>query len=222
MTRTLGHEMKSFLLIVLSFFLISCDEGDIKPVALPIILARDVATQTSFNTKMSFSTAGIVRAVLGARRVQTFETKHYTQLDSNMKVDFFGQDGKHSSILSSHWARIDDITHNMTAYDSVRIKSDSGVFVETDSLLWNNATKIIHSDAFVRITEKNGRITTGHGFESDQDLIRYRILYPTIVTPANNLEQMNATPNMSSPTNTPTSILPPPTSPPSLPKKDSN
>lgn len=214
--------MKYFFFIALSFFLVSCDEGEVKPPNLPIILSRDIATQTSFNTKMSFSTAGTVRAVLSARRVQTFETKHFTMLDSGMKVDFFAQDGKHSSILTAHWARIDDISKNMTAYDSVHIKSDVGVYVETDSLLWNNATKIIHSDAFVRITEKNGRITTGRGFESDQDLIKYRILYPTIVTPANNLEQMNASPSFASPTNTPMSILPPPTSPPAFPKKDTN
>ena len=78
---------------------------------------------------------------------------------------------------------IDDRTKNMIAYDSVRTKSDAGVLVETDSLVWDNVTRHIRSEAFVRITEKNGRITTGYGFESDQDLINYRIKRPTILAP---------------------------------------
>jgi LPS export ABC transporter protein LptC len=148
---------------------------------------------------MSFSSDGKVRAVMNARGVRVFEQKRYTLLDSAVHVDFFDGDANHSSVLTSHRAYIDDNTKNMTAYDSVRVLSDSGTLVETDSLLWDNLTHKLHSDAFVRITEKSGRITRGHGFESDQDLVNYKILLPIIDAPSSTFENMNRTPSFSSP-----------------------
>lgn len=148
---------------------------------------------------MSFSSDGKVRAVMNASGVRVFEQKRKTYLDSNVHVDFFDRDANHSSVLTSHRAFIDDNTKNMTAYDSVRVLSDSGTLVETDSLLWDNLTHKLHSDAFVRITEKTGRITRGHGFESDQDLVNYKILLPVIDAPTSTFENMNKAPSFSSP-----------------------
>src|SRR5205823_1227780 len=128
--------------------------------------------------------------------------------------------GKHSSVLTSHRAFIDDNTKNMTAYDSVKVLSDSGTLVETDSLLWDNGTHKMHSDAYVRITEKSGRITRGHGFESDQDLVNYKILLPIIDAPSSTFENMNNRPTFSSPTQ-PLGMPPPLPLPPLQERKDS-
>jgi hypothetical protein len=87
----------------------------------------------------------------------------------------------------------------MTAYDSVKIVSDSGTLVETDSLLWDNNAKEIRSDAFVRITEKNGRITNGHGFVSDQDMENYHILHPIIDAPADSYQNPRSQAPLSTP-----------------------
>jgi LPS export ABC transporter protein LptC len=169
---------------------------------------------------MSFSSDGKVRAVMNASGVRVFEQKRYTLLDSAVHVDFFDRDANHSSVLTSRRAFIDDNTHNMTAYDSVRVLSDSGTLVETDSLLWDNNTHKLHSDAFVRITEKSGRITRGHGFESDQDLVNYKILLPIIDAPSSTFENMNNAPAFSSPSQN-LGMPPPLTLPHTEVKKDS-
>ena len=46
----------------------------------------------------NFSASGVLRAILHAGRVQTFETKRYTWLDSSVRVDFYNKDGIHSSV----------------------------------------------------------------------------------------------------------------------------
>ncbi|MFI5263255.1 MAG: LPS export ABC transporter periplasmic protein LptC [Candidatus Kapaibacterium sp.] len=203
-------------IIILLFFLFlsSCTSNEIKPNAAPVASSDELPSQTSAHTRMSFSSGGKIRAVMNARGVRTFEQKRYTILDSSVHVDFFDRDANHSSLLTSHRAFIDDNSHNMTAYDSVRILSDSGTLVETDSLVWDNTTHKLHSDAFVRITEKTGRITKGHGFESDQDLVNYKILQPIIDAPTNTLENHNPAPAFSTPTQNlgmpPPMPLPPP------------
>jgi LPS export ABC transporter protein LptC len=158
---------------------------------------------------MTFSSDGKVRAVMHAFGVRMFEQRRYTWLDSAVHVDFFDRDGSHSSVLTAHRAYIDDNTKNMTAYDSVKILSDSGTLVETDSLLYINSTHKLHSDAYVRITEKSGRITRGHGFESDQDFINYKILLPIIDAPGNAFENLNGPAPLTAPGHT-LSMPPPP------------
>jgi LPS export ABC transporter protein LptC len=172
----------------LLFLLASCATKEVKPTTAPIVSSDELPSQISEHTRMTFSSGGSVRAVLNAHGVRVFEIKRYTMLDSSVHIDFFDREAKHSSVLTSHRAFIDDNTKNMTAYDSVKVLSDSGTLVETDSLLWNNTTHKLHSDAFVRITEKSGRITRGHGFESDQDLVNYKILLPIIDAPGSSFQ----------------------------------
>jgi LPS export ABC transporter protein LptC len=172
----------SFLFGCLLF--IGCDEG---PKVMPStanvpISGADKPGQVSYNTSMNFSASGILRAILHAGRVETFETKHYTWLDSSVRVDFYNKEGLHSSVLTSQTAKVNTTNNNMTAYGHVHIVSDSGTTVDTDSLEWDNKSQTIHSDAPVHIVEKDGRVTDGIGFESDQNLEHYHIMRPTIVS----------------------------------------
>ncbi|MEP7234291.1 MAG: LPS export ABC transporter periplasmic protein LptC [Ignavibacteriota bacterium] len=209
-----------FLCVTLFSFLSSCSSNEIKPNTAPLTSTDDLPSQTSHHTKMSFSSGGMIRAVMNAIGVRTFEQKRYTLLDSSVHVDFFTREGSHSSLLTSHRAFIDDNTHNMTAYDSVHILSDSGTLVETDSLVWDNNTHKLRSEADVRITEKSGRITRGKGFESDQDLINYRILQPIIDAPTGTFENHSQAPAFSSPSQS--LGMPPPIPVPPEVKQDSS
>ncbi|MDP4219600.1 MAG: LPS export ABC transporter periplasmic protein LptC [Bacteroidota bacterium] len=210
--------MKLFVKRIIGLFLfsalVSCGSKEVRPTTAPLPSSDDLPSQISAHTRMSFSSEGSIRAVMNATGVRVFEAKRYTLLDSSVHVDFFDRQGYHSSVLTSHRAFIDDNTKNMTAYDSVRVLSDSGTLVETDSLLWDNTIHKMHSDAFVRITEKSGRVTRGHGFESDQDLVNYKILLPIIDAPSSSFENMNSSPTFSSPSQNlglpPPLPLPPP------------
>jgi LPS export ABC transporter protein LptC len=164
--------------------LIGCDEGPkvMPSIANAPISGADKPGQVSYNTSMNFSASGVLRAILHAGRVQTFETKRYTWLDSSVRVDFYNKDGLHSSVLTSRTARVNTTNNNMTAYEHVHIISDSGTTVDTDSLEWDNKSQTIHSDAPVHIVEKDGRVTDGIGFESDQSLEHYHIMRPIIVS----------------------------------------
>jgi LPS export ABC transporter protein LptC len=183
-------------LVIITLFL-GCDEG---PKVMPSIVnapinGADKPGQVSYNTSMNFSASGILRAILHAGRVQTFDAKHYTWLDSSVRVDFYNKEGLHSSMLTSRTARVNTLNNNMTAYEHVHIISDSGTTVDTDSLEWDNKAQTIHSDAPVHIVEKDGRVTDGIGFESDQNLEHYHILHPIIVAPSGTFESHKSSDN---------------------------
>ena len=179
------------LLFLLSLLLIGgcANDTKVQPAVVPTVIPDEEPSQVSFDTHMQFSNEGLPRAILSAGRIRVYDKRRQTVLDSSVRVDFFDREGKHSSVLTARWANINDQTKYMVAYDSVKIVSDSGTTVYTDSLTWNNETQQITSPANVKIVERSGRVTTGRGFESDQSLSNYKILKTTIVAPGSTLQQ---------------------------------
>ena len=57
---------------------------------------------------------------------------------------------------------------------NVDIQNRKGERFNTELLFWNQATKKVYSDKFIRIQQPD-RVITGHGFESNQDMTVYVI-----------------------------------------------
>jgi LPS export ABC transporter protein LptC len=174
------------------------EESKVEPGVYPSS-GKDIPSQVSYHTTIRFTNDGKLRAILLAGRIRTYDEKHNTLLDSSVKVDFYDKLGFHSSILTSKGATVDNASNNMQAYDSVHIVSDSGEIVDTDTLYWDNQKQLIHSDDPVRIVEPSGRITTGIGFVSDQNLTHYSIMHTTIDAPQGAFEDNSKTTTSSMP-----------------------
>ena len=93
---------------------------------------------------------------------------------SSIQIEFFDSKGKRSSTLVAKQGLVDQRTNNLEAVGDVRIVTETGVHMETDSLRWINNTQKIVSDAFVRVTRK-GDVVTGYGFESDANLDHFHL-----------------------------------------------
>ena len=91
-----------------------------------------------------------------------------------VKIDFFNREGAQYSTLVAEEGRVHQRTNDLEARGDVRITTESGVTMETDSLRWINKTGRIVSDAFVRVTRKHD-VVTGYGFESDASLEHFHI-----------------------------------------------
>lgn len=154
-----------------------CEEK-IKPSALGGLSSASMPSQESWNTTVTFTDSGIVKAVLKTGHLSMFENSRTTLLDSNVHVDFFDEYGKHSSVLTARSGKVDEAMNNLEAEGNVVVVSDSGVVVRTEKMKWDNARQRILSDEFVRITSPTERLQ-GHGFESDQNLRNYKIFHVT-------------------------------------------
>ena len=154
-----------------------CEEK-IKPSVLGGVSGAAFPSQESWNTTVTFTDSGIVKAILKSGHISAFEGTKQTLLDSGVHVDFFDEHGVHSSVLTSHSGKVDENTNNLEAIGNVVVVSDSGVVVETEKLFWDNQRQLIHSDEFVKITSPKENLQ-GHGFESDQSLKNYKIFKVT-------------------------------------------
>lgn len=165
-------------LLPLAFLLLAtaCEEK-VRPAVVPLDQA-EIPGQESWNSTVRFSDSARVRAILWSGHFRVFTEEQYTALDESLHVDFFNEREEHTSVLTARRGRVNDRTRDFEAHDNVVVISDSGTILRTDSLFWNNATREIHTDAYVDIVSPTEHIM-GHGMVSDQSLKNYRIFRVT-------------------------------------------
>ncbi len=167
-----------FLLLALTLF--GCEEK-IKPSVTDEAGSPSMPSQESWNSTVVFSDSGKVRGVLRAGHISVYAARMMTHMNDAVSVDFYNIEGEHTSILTSQEAWVNDRTKNLEAKGAVVVTADDGSILRTDRLYWDNRTRKIHTDRFVRITTPNEMIE-GHGFESDQSLKYYKIFRVTGVS----------------------------------------
>ena len=172
--------IKIIFLLIISLVLISCSDEKLKPKIDQSITSEELPDQESNIATITFTEEGKLKAILYADNIQVSSEKK-EKLLRNMKIDFFNDEEKNSSVLTSLHGKIDDNTQDMYAIDSVVAVSDSGVVLTTDELVWKNKSKKIVTDKFVRIVNKD-EVIEGYGFESDQNLTNYTIFDITYIT----------------------------------------
>ena len=105
-----------------------------------------------------------------------------TKLKNNVTATFYNDLGIKTSVLNSDSAFINEIDNSFNALGNVKVVSDSGFVLSTNSIYWDrNYNRVISNDSIRFTTEKNDTLY-GLGFESDTDLSNWKILKPSGVT----------------------------------------
>ncbi len=157
-----------FLLLVLFF---GCEEK-LKPTVVPV--TGKLPDQESWNSTIVFSDSGQTRGVLKAGHLLVFNNENKTYLGDSIRVDFYNDEGEHTSYLTADSGIVDNQTNNLEAIGNVYAHSDSGTSLWTQRLFWNDKTQKVTSSVFVRIVSAEETLE-GIGFQSDRDLSNYRI-----------------------------------------------
>ncbi len=151
----------------------SCGTQKVEPSKTNLVSPDSIPTQESYNTTVTFSDSGYVKAILKAAHIRQYAKFNYTLIDSGATVDFYKK-GVYSSTLTGRRGKIFDVTKDVEVYDNVKLVSQDGSDLTTEKLYWVNKTQKIKTDEFVHIKTKTDDIQ-GYGFESDQNLKNYVI-----------------------------------------------
>jgi LPS export ABC transporter protein LptC len=162
--------------LVLALLAAGCEDR-VRTAIVPVGQA-DLPSQESWRSTVVFSDSARVKAVLWAGHIASFTRQRITMMDDSVHVDFYGEAGEHTSLLTARRGKVDDATQDFEAHENVVVVSDSGTTLRTEKLFWTNADRKIHTDAFVDITSPTERIM-GHGLISDQGLKNYKIFKVT-------------------------------------------
>jgi LPS export ABC transporter protein LptC len=161
------------LVLGIGFILSNCEEQE-KPDIDYTIEDEDLPAQESWNAQIYFTEKGELKAILYANHIRIYNDPKEKLIDT-MLVDFMNKHGEVTSSLSSRQGKIDDVTEDMYAIDSVVVINDSaGTKLETEELMWRKKDEKIVTDKFVTITTED-EIIQGYGLESDQSFENYTI-----------------------------------------------
>lgn len=144
---------------------------------------RDISTYQSSNfpvetiedCEIIYSDSAQVRVILNAKELNRYTyDESYLEFTNGVRMQFFNSEGKKESELVSDYAKLNEESNLMITKNNVKIRNVDGDLLESDELIWNQETKEIYSDKFVKITTEY-EVIYGNGFVSNQNFTKYMI-----------------------------------------------
>jgi LPS export ABC transporter protein LptC len=129
-------------------------------VRLPDQEARDFSLTESSEGRKNWTLWASYAAMYNDRNLVDART---------VRIEFFNQKGERFSTLVADEGRVYQQTNDLEARGHVRVTTETGITMETDSLRWQNTAGKIVSDGFVKVTRQHD-VVTGYGFVSDPSL----------------------------------------------------
>lgn len=171
------------LAVVMLFLSASCSKGK-EPVSaaitnrdsVPVMVTRDVATY--------ISDSGVVRYKIIADEWQVFDRLEPSMwtFEQGVYLEKFNNDLSIEATILADTAYYYDKEELWELRGNVHIENEQDEQFDTQLLFWNQKTKRVYSDLFIRIRQQK-RIITGTGFTSNQDFTRYTIKHTQGIFP---------------------------------------
>ena len=138
--------------------------------------------QESWGVNIILTDQGMIRAKVMSGHLEKYNEKEFILLDSSVTVDFFDSDEKHTSVLTSDKAEVNQSSNDMKAIGNVVAVSDSGISLYSNTLIWDSKNEKLRTKDKIMITTLDEDTLYGIGFESDSDLENWKIINPSGVS----------------------------------------
>lgn len=167
-------------LVSMLFLIVACQDS--------AVIKQRGSTKDMFPDHESWeSTFTITRhdklvAVANSQRMIKYNDRNVAHLVGDVDVDFFNEQGKHVSRLFADSADVNMQQNAMSAFGNVKVRSDSGLVLMTETLRWEDKYDMVTTNDTVMFTTPENDTIYGVGFESDVDLTHWKIYQPWGVT----------------------------------------
>lgn len=162
------------LLMVLVATITAC-ENDLKKVEKIASNEASLPVETSKEVELIYSDSSIVRAKLITPVLKFYKVDNaYHEMPNGLFVEFYGANNRVESTLSAKYGRKFQNQGIIEVRDSVVVINEKGERLDTEKLIWNEKTKKIYTNSFVRITTLKD-VMFGEGMEANQNFTNYRI-----------------------------------------------
>ncbi len=140
--------------------------------AMPVL---DVDTVSTL-----ISDSGITRYRISADKWQIYDKAEpsYWLFPAGIYLEEFDEELNVEASLKANYAKYLDQEEVWELKGAVHALNEEGEQFETEQLFWNQKTERVWSDSAITIT-RDKSVIMGIGFESNQTMTQYTILYPT-------------------------------------------
>ncbi|HZV69116.1 MAG TPA: LPS export ABC transporter periplasmic protein LptC [Saprospiraceae bacterium] len=130
--------------------------------------ARDIEVKYTDSSYLVF----ILKAPLTRRSLEKYAVEE--EFPEGLEVTFYDKTGNARSWLRSDYARRDQINRKIIIQKNVVLHNDRGQRLDAPELIWDEKTKEIYTDRFVKITDHDKTIFS-YGFRSNEAFTRYEL-----------------------------------------------
>lgn len=175
-TATINLFLLRCILAVLLYSAVTSCTNDLRDVmALP--KTKLSPNQVGDTVTMLYTDSAKLKIMVSANRMLIFTdnvSEPFTILPKGVFVTFFDEAEKVSATLKANYGVRYENSKRMEVKYAVEVINAEGTKLETERLVWDETTKRIYTDAFVRITTAT-EIIMGKGMESNQDFSKYEL-----------------------------------------------
>lgn len=170
------HKYALSFIVLLMVLCSSCETNRSEVMAMEP--KKIMPSQTGKDITMLYTDSTVLKIRLEAPQMVMYDkgTKEpMTIMPKGLFVVFFDDKGKESTTLKANYGVEYRQSRRMEARYDVEVINATGEKLNTEHLVWDENTKMITSDAFVKITTAK-EIIMGKGLKSNQDFTQYEIL----------------------------------------------
>ena len=153
----------------------ACSRGE-KNLAEAITERDSLPSMKTLRVTTLISDSGITRYKIITEEWEIYDKKNppYWAFEKGVYLEQFDSIFNIEASIKTDTAYFYDKQQLWKLIGNVDIQNRKGERFNTELLFWNQATKKVYSDKFIRIQQPD-RVITGHGFESNQDMTVYVI-----------------------------------------------
>ncbi len=175
-----------FAVLTVCALLFSCQNKreDIMALSMPKLSP----TQTGTGITMIYTDSAQLKMVMKAGKMLTYDKnvkEPFTILPNGLTMKFYDKTEKLEATLKANYGIHYPGRKRMEVKYNVEVLNKNGEKLNTEHLIWDEVTKKISSQEFVKITTAK-EIIMGKGFESNEDLTQYKIKEVTGTIQLNN------------------------------------
>ncbi|MDQ3017430.1 MAG: LPS export ABC transporter periplasmic protein LptC, partial [Bacteroidota bacterium] len=156
--------------ILFSFTACVVEEGDLsrytKSKIENVEEAKDIDVTYTDSSYLVFK----LKAPLSRRSMERFTALE--EFPEGLEVTFYDKSGAERSWLKADYAIRNQVDRTITVQKNVVLRNDRGERLDGPELIWDEKTKEIRTDRFVKFSQVD-KIIYSHGFKSNESFTRY-------------------------------------------------
>jgi len=169
-----------FLPAVFSVLILSSCENDLKKIKE--IASRDLSKSidSTKGVDMIFSDSAVVKAHMFAPLLLQATGKNtYSEMPKGVRIIFYDKNFNQISTITSEYAIQRDQERVIELRKNVVAVNQKGEQFKSDELIWDENSKMMHSNKPVQIITATGDVMNGTTFTSDQSLNHWSMTQST-------------------------------------------
>lgn len=142
----------------------------------PILPGKEYSVETARNVEVMYSDSAKIRVRISGpvSKRYVYRYKVEEEFPDSVHVDFYDRYGNLTGTLDAEYALRKPADRKVIVRNHVVLRNDKDEMLETNELIWDERTREIYTDRFVKITRPD-EVIFSRGFKTNESFDTYEL-----------------------------------------------